>query len=276
MNVIDFERKWRYYIYVNNHKRLKGVKEVLLEERLDEITRLINENGSMTNGELVKIFDASESTIRRDITRLAEENKIIKVHGGAMSLAVSSAGNEDLDIDARRKEYGSEKKRIGKYAASLINNNDLVYIDAGTTTEYMIDYITASGAVFVTNALLHALLLAKKGFNVYIIGGQIKSITEAIIDSEAVMSLSKYNFTKGFFGTNGVSLKEGFTTPDIREADVKKYAMSRCRESYILCDSSKFNKVSRVTFASRDDSVIITEKAPEKFRGYNIKEVEEI
>lgn len=247
---------------------------MLADERLDETLRLINENGSMTSRELVKILNVSESTVRRDITQLAEENKIIRVHGGAMSCASQSVSGEDSDINARRVENGEEKRVIGKYAASLIKNNDLVYIDAGTTTEYMIEHITASGAVFVTNALSHALLLAKKGFSVYIIGGKIKSITEAIVDSEAIVSLTKYNFTKGFFGTNGVSASGNLTTPDIQEADVKRYAINRCQERFVLCDSSKFNKVSRVTFATKSDAKIITERIPDKFRGFNIKEAE--
>lgn len=245
---------------------------MLTEERFEEITRIVNERGSVTNQELMSILKVSESTVRRDITALANENRIVRVHGGAMSVN-SGVSMEDSDINARRLEYGEEKKRIAKYAAGLIQNSDLVYIDAGTTTEYMIDYITAAGATFVTNALSHAVGLAKRGFNAYIIGGQIKSITEAIIDSEAIISLTKYNFTKGFFGTNGVSCDRGLTTPDIREADIKKFAMSRCAEKFVLCDSSKFNKVSKAAFAMAGDVTLITEKIPRNFSGYRIKEV---
>ncbi|MBQ2664891.1 MAG: DeoR/GlpR transcriptional regulator [Clostridia bacterium] len=244
-------------------------------ERCEEILRIINERGSISNQELVALTGASESTIRRDITALADENRIMRVHGGAMSLN-SGIRMEDKDVGARRAENGDEKRIIGMYAASLIENGDLVYIDAGTTTEYMIDYITAVGVTFVTNALTHAVRLAQRGFNAYILGGQVKSVTEAIIDSEAIISLSKYNFTKGFFGTNGVSLKRGFTTPDVREADVKKYAMSRCFEPYILCDASKFGKVSRVTFASGGDAAVITEKIPEGYGAFDIREAGKI
>jgi DeoR family fructose operon transcriptional repressor len=132
----------------------------------------------------------------------------------------------------------------------------------------------------VTNALSHAVRLAKRGFNVYIIGGQIKSITEAIIDSEAIISLTKYNFTKGFFGTNGINIGSGLTTPDVREADIKKFAMSRCAKKYVLCDSSKFNKISKATFAMPGDVTIITDKTPDDFKDYfkdyKIKEAQNI
>ena len=137
--------------------------------------------------------------------------------------------------------------------ASLKNDGVFVYIDAGPTPEYMIEYITAKDATFVTNALSHAVGLARKGFKVYIIGGLIKSVTEAIIDSEAIISLSKYNFTKGFFGTNGLSSDRGFTTPDVREADIKKFAMRRCAKKILLFDLSKFNKISKTTFAAGKD-----------------------
>lgn len=249
---------------------------MLSEERMEEIVRIVNERGSITNQELVQLTGASESTIRRDITSLADDNRIIRVHGGAMSVTNSTAGMEDSDISARRAQNGEEKKKIAKYAAQLITNNDLVYIDAGTTTEYMIEYITAFGATFVTNALSHAVQLAKRGFNVYIIGGQIKSITEAIIDSEAIISLAKYNFTKGFFGTNGINRERGLTTPDVREADIKKFAMSRCNKKIVLCDSSKFDKISKATFSSLQDVTVVTEKKSEKFKGYNIKEASDV
>ena len=254
---------------VKNVQMIKGGERMLLEERLDEIVKIVNERGSISNQELVKMLGASESTIRRDITTLANDNRVIRVHGGAMSV-VSGGGMEDSEVSARRIQNSDEKIKIAKYAASLINDGDLVYIDAGTTTEYMIEYITAKDATFVTNALSHAVGLARKGFKVYIIGGLIKSVTEAIIDSEAIISLSKYNFTKGFFGTNGLSSDRGFTTPDVREADIKNFAMRRCAKKFVLCDSSKFNKISKATFAAGSDITVLTDKITENIKGYNI------
>lgn len=283
MFLIDIERLLVYYISINNHKqsqtikyaqRNKGMIYMLLEERLDQICQIANERGSVTTRELVDILDVSEATIRRDVTTLAEQNRIIRAHGGIMALNATNTSLEDMEVSTRRTENRDEKIKIGKAAASLITNNDFVYLDAGTSTEYMIDHINAYGAVFVTNALTNAVQLAKRGFTVYIIGGQVKSITEAIIDAEAAESLAKYNFTKGFFGTNGVSEKQGFTTPDIREASIKSFAMSRCTECYVLCDNSKFNKVSKVTFGNENAATIITDKKLKGFEKFNIMEVE--
>ena len=131
-------------------------------------------------------------------------------------------------------------------------------MDAGTTTELIIDFIKNTKAVFVTNGIVHAKKLIQKGCTTYILGGELKLITEAIVGVEAINSLRKYNFTKGFFGVNGVSIKNGFTTPDIREAMVKEEAINRTKDSFVLCDTSKFDEISSITFASIDKARIIT------------------
>lgn len=97
-----------------------------------------------------------------------------------------------------------------------------MYIDAGTTTELMIDFLTEKGAVYITNGISHARKLMNAGYRVFLLGGEMKAVTEAIIGEDALENLEKYNFTKGFFGTNGVDLEKGFTTPDPKEAAVKK------------------------------------------------------
>ena len=94
----------------------------------------------------------------------------------------------------------------------------------------------------------------------HILGGEFKLETEAIVGEETLIALDKYNFTKGFFGANGVSIQNGITTPDYREAVLKKKALSRCKEKYILCDSSKFSKISSVSFADIKKACIITDK----------------
>ena len=158
-----------------------------------------------------------------------------------------------------RKEQNREAKdKIARYAAGLITAEDFVYIDAGTTTERMIDYIANRQAVFVTNAIGHAKKLAEHGCKVYILGGEFKAVTEAIVGEEAVFTLDKYNFTKGFWGANGVSLQKGFSTPELKEAMVKRKSMENCRDCYILADESKFSQISSVTFAPFEKAIVIT------------------
>lgn len=232
---------------------------MLTEERYSKILKILENTGSVTVLDLVKELGISESTIRRNLTALDSTGQLIKVHGGAISKNGVHSSIEEKFI--HKKEINLEaKKKIGKYAAELINPDDFVYIDAGTTTECLIDYIKTKEATFITNAIGHARLLADRGFKVYVLGGEFKSTTEAIVGEEALASLEKYNFTKGFFGTNGITIKQGYTTPDLKEALVKTKAMESCKDCYVLADASKFSKISSVTFSKFDDAQIITTK----------------
>ena len=224
---------------------------MLTEERYGKILSLLEEQGSVKVTELMQLFDASESTVRRDLNTLDENGKLLKVHGGAI-LRGTVFHTQDDDVPLRRNMHRDEKAAIAKYAASLITADDFIYLDAGTTTDCMIDFMD-------------------------IIGGEFKASTEAVVGAEAVESLDKYNFTKGFFGTNGINVEKGYTTPDVKEAMVKKKAMANCRQCYILGDKSKFAQISSVTFAPfASADVITTGLTLESYRKYkNIKEVEE-
>lgn len=202
-----------------------------------------------------------------------------KVYGGAIARNEGLMGfiSEEKTVDAKRECNREAKNQIAKYAASLIKDGDFVYLDAGSTTEIMIDYITAKNVVFVTNAFLHAKKLSEKGFVVHILGGLLKRSTEAVVGDEAILALEKYHFTKGFWGTNAVSEDCGFTTPDISEAMVKRVSMAHTNSKYVVCDSSKFNQTSCIKFADFGEATILTanlEKEVADYRNYqNVVEV---
>lgn len=230
---------------------------MLTEERHKIILDELKNKSVIYVNELVKMLDTSESTIRRDLNFLDEVGKLKKVHGGATLLEREFHTKDDL-VSIREKLNINDKSSIAKYAASLIKKDDFVYIDSGTTTNLMIDFIKEKEAIYITNGINQAKKLISKGFKAYIIGGEIKDSTEAIVGVEAINSLKKYNFTKGFFGTNGISDYRGYTTPDIKEALVKEEALKRTRSPYILADKSKFDEISCVTFGEIDEAVIIT------------------
>lgn len=234
---------------------------MLSEERFSKIISYINRERSVSVTDLVEKLGVSESTIRRDLAVMDERGLLVKVHGGAIARDFDGS-LRDEDVRSRQSLHTEAKQKIARYAASLIGPEDFVYLDAGTTTELMIDFIEAKTAVFVTDCVTHAGRLASKGFKVYIPGGELKGITDAVVGEEAVESLLKYNFTKGFWGTNSISLSAGLTTPDLQEAMVKKISLGRCRDKYVLADASKFQKTSNVTFASLDDAVILTDQTP--------------
>ena len=250
---------------------------MLTEERFRRILSELEEKGSVTVQELMEQLDASESTIRRDLNTLAARGSLKKVHGGAVAKS-ANPGARDAQVDLRKQLNRQEKRSIARYAAGLIEDDDFVYVDAGTTTELLIDFLENREAVYVTNAVSHAKQLAAKGCRVYLLGGEFKGTTEAIVGEEAVASVEKYHFTKGFFGVNGITVEQGFTTPEVREAMIKRKAMEHTGERYILADPSKFDAVSAVTFGSFGDAVILTTaEVPKPYkRQKNVREVEEI
>lgn len=235
------------------------------EERKASILEYINDKKAVTATELMSVFGASEATIRRDLTEMDKRGLISKVHGGAVSL--QSQIVSDYNISDREEKNREEKIMIAKYAASLISSDDLVFLDAGTTTSYIIDYINAPGATFVTNAVMHAQRLAAKGYSVYLPGGRLKSKTEALVGGECYEFLMRYHFTLAFVGTNAVNHQDGFTTPDPEEAKIKECAIKHAHSPYILCDHSKFELTAPVTFAEYSSACIITAgKLPKNYQ----------
>ena len=236
---------------------------MLTEQRHKLLLELVNKKKSITVTEAKEVLNVSESTIRRDIIALHNAGKLTKVFGGAIALE-ETVITEEPSVDQRVEKNKDEKSIIAEYAASLVEQGDFVYIDAGTTTGYMLGYLNNSKSVFVTNAVTHAKKLALQGNKVILIEGELKGSTEALVGGYAA-SLKKFHFSKGFFGTNGLSKKAGFTTPDTSEALVKNKAMEQCKECYVLADQSKFDKISPVTFQQFGRATIITESKPEGY-----------
>ena len=248
---------------------------MLTEERHLVILEQVKQNKSVTLTELCDLLGTSESTVRRDLTTLDGRGLLKKVHGGAVSIEDRSFDIVERDVESKSKLFTEEKIAIAQYAASLIEDGDFCFIDAGTTTERLIDFLPKKDVSFVTNGFVHAKKLALKGFKTYIPAGEIKNTTGAIVGAECVSSLQNYNFTKCFMGANGISLTAGISTPDRNEALVKSTAINRSRIAYVLADHSKFDRIASVTFAQMGSIQIITDKLyNKKFTAKsNIKEV---
>ena len=232
---------------------------MLTKQRQELILKLLDEKGSITVTEVKDMLDTSVSTVRRDITALDREGKLVKVFGGAVAAGQKVVSHE-YTVAQKSELNREEKDRIARYAAGLIEQEDFVFLDAGTTTACMLDYLDDTKATFVTNAVAHAQRLARMGKKVILVGGELKASTEAVVGNQAMRTLMEYHFTKGFFGANGISRKAGCTTPDSNEAMIKRIAVGQCRDAYILCDSSKFDSVSSITFAGFQDVKYITDR----------------
>lgn len=241
---------------------------MLTEERYATILKILEEKTVVSVLELTKLLRSSESTIRRDLNALEKKGKLHKVYGGATAIDMTYKTTEE-NVLTRHDLHSSDKRRIGQSAATLVKATDFVYIDAGSTTDFLVEYITETKATYVTNGLLHAQKLASKGLKTFILSGCIQAENAASAGAEALDTLKNYNFTKGFFGANGISIKSGFTTPDTGEGMVKKEALARCKKAFVLADPSKFNKIAPITFANLSCATIITTQLPDpKYNTY--------
>lgn len=247
---------------------------MLAEERLAVILENVQQKRSVKVSELCNLLNASVSTVRRDISTLAEMGKLTKVHGGAIALSENFAAVEK-DMKEKAHLFLKEKQAVAQYAASLLEDGDFVFLDAGTTTENMIGFLPKKDICFVTNGLFHAKKLAQRGFRVYIPGGEIKCSTEAIVGAECACTVARYHFTKSFLGTNGVSVSAGFSTHDVNEAQIKSAAIENSIQAFLLTDHSKFDQITSVTFAQLSQAQIITDRLPDaKYRSFTtVKEV---
>ncbi|MDO5047290.1 MAG: DeoR/GlpR family DNA-binding transcription regulator [Anaerococcus sp.] len=244
---------------------------MLKEDRFLEIIRLVNENGSLKTKEISDYLSISLATVRRDLKELDSLNKIQKVFGGANSIKNAQFINTEDDMALKSKLNLKEKKLIGQYAASLIKDYDFVYMDSGTSVYAMIDFIKAKNLNFMTNSITTGKKLASLGHEVFILPGKLKLTTESLVGATTCDFLDKFNFNLGFFGTNGIHKDLGFSTPDINEAMVKTKAIERSMKSFILADSSKFGKVSQVSF-SKDPNIRIISNDKEKIVSKTYKE----
>lgn len=241
---------------------------MLAEKRYEIILEMLERTGTVTLPEVKEATGASEATIRRDITALHNASKLVKVFGGAISVE-NNFRTSEATVAQKNELNPGEKQRIGRYAASLIGHDEFVYVDAGTTTAYMLEYVDTERVTYVTNAVDHAKKLAGRGASVIMLGGAIKNSTEAVVGASAVRALRGFNFTKGFFGTNGISRSAGLTTPAIDEAMVKETAIGQCKKVYVLADNSKFNNIFPVTFGQIEDVEILTDKIVSGYDQYD-------
>lgn len=237
---------------------------MLAEERFALILDLLTEKRTATVQELCEALNASESTIRRDLTELDRQGRLNKVHGGA-TLPNGQFLADEPTMAAKESLAVSQKQSIAEAAAALITAEDFVYVDAGTSTLAMVRALSgpALEAHYVTNGIAHARLLAQKSCHVCLPGGLLRPRTEAIIGAAAVTALQQFNFTKAFMGANGVAMEAGFTTPDPEEAAVKAAAIRRARQTWFLTDDSKFGRIYPAVISALRDAAILTNRCPD-------------
>lgn len=234
---------------------------MLAEQRAEAILRELAERRAASVADLCQVTGASEATIRRDLNALAKQGKLSKVHGGAVQLNGEFL-SEEPEMSVKRGLHIPEKEQIAQYAARLIEDDDIVFLDGGSTVMRMTEHLKPTRALFVTNGVECAFWLLERGLRVYMLGGALKRDTASTVGAETMDALRRYNFTKAFLGAGGVTVEQGFTVPEPEDAALKALAAARARRVYMLVDSSKFGRVCAAVAFPVEEANIITDRAP--------------
>lgn len=233
---------------------------MLKEQRYEFILENLNKLGTIKVCELTKQLDTTEMTVRRDLKYLEEQNLLIRIHGGARSK--QNIIFEELSPNEKRGINTEKKIESAKIAASLINDNDIIYIGPGTTTEYMCDYINASSIKVITNCLnIFEKLKYNERVELILVGGRLRNKTNTLVGSFANSLLEQIRVKSAFIGANGV-LENHIMTSNEEEGQCQKVIMNNSINRYLVCDSSKIEKGDFYTVYKLEDlTALITDRS---------------
>lgn len=217
--------------------------KLLANQRREQIIKLLREDGSAKVIDLARLFKVSEVTIRQDLEKLEAEDLIIREHGGAF---LKNVKDQVRTFSLMNTENMDKKELIGKKAAELIENGDVIILDSGsTTTEIARNLQGRKNLTVITNALNIAIMLGTEpGIDIMMTGGEFKPPTLSLTGQKAADFLKDIHVNKLFLATAGISLKAGLTYPSISDLVVKKAMIDAAETIYLVADSTKIRKPS--------------------------------
>jgi DeoR family fructose operon transcriptional repressor len=239
-------------------------------ERQQAIAGLVREQGRVSVVEIAARFEVTTETVRRDLAALERGGLVHRVHGGAV--AGGALSMLETEVDERDRAHAEQKDRIAKAALGLLPSAaTAVLLDAGTTTMRLAALLPTDRPLTVlTNSVPIAHRLAGQSrLSVYLIGGRVRSLTQACVGQTTVDELARLRVDVAFLGANGFSLDHGFSTPDQEEAAVKTAMIAAARQSVVLADSSKAGVDHLVSFARVEavDTLVTDATHPEAADG---------
>lgn len=221
------------------------------EERRERIAELTRDEGRVVVADLADHFDVTRETVRRDLDELEAAGVLRRVHGGAVA---TDRVRIEAGVAERTKRMAAQKRAIAKRAVDLLPRGGTVYLDAGTTTLSVAEAIPGGVELtVVTNSLGVAQALGRRpNLAVRLIGGRLRTRTEAVVGDWAVRTLEDLSFDLTIAATNGVSTERGLSTPDPEEAAVKRAAICAGQRVALVADHTKIGDEHFTVFATLD------------------------
>jgi DeoR/GlpR family transcriptional regulator of sugar metabolism len=219
-------------------------QRTLILERRKKILDFITKNQKADIKELAELLNETEITIRRDLIELEKGKTIIRVHGGAILNEQKKSVWQTSSIQNRLGRNREKKERIAQFAATLIKNDESIFIDGGSTNQILAPMIKdLRNMLFVTNSPDIADILIENEENRIIqIGGELTRDTHLTIGPDAEDNIRKYYVDKCITSVSGVDPDVGCYAAIPMEASMKRTLVSQARETILLVDSSKFSR----------------------------------
>ncbi|MGM0216822.1 DeoR/GlpR family DNA-binding transcription regulator [Enterococcus sp. AZ109] len=236
---------------------------MLKEERQNKILSLIQQHTFLTITDVASRLNVSEMTIRRDFNELAKQNKLTKLYGGAQKLDVEK---KELSTDEKIQSHVERKKYIGRIMNSIIQDNSILFLGAGTTVFHALPEITKKGLFIITNSLISFNYLKDNtDFRILLTGGEFIPTTEEFIGEVAVRSFDNLNIDIAFVATNGI-FENNITTAQFDEGAVQNAAFAKAKTTCVVADSSKLDVADVYTFQRLDqvDYLITDDQIPQE------------
>lgn len=228
-------------------------------ERHAKMLEYINEHKKATVGELGQYFGTSKDTIRNDINELAKQGLVIKTHGGVLS---TDRLNFEIPYNSKFRLNIEAKAKIGALAATMVKDNDVIILDAGSTTFEILKRIKSKNVTLITNDVKIGYEAAcMSNINLIMTGGELEKSVYTLIGNDAEEFFKKIKVNKVFLGCDALDVEFGLSNTIIREVGVKKLMIAAADKVILVTDSSKFNKRVFIKICDLDcvDS-LITEK----------------
>lgn len=209
------------------------------EQRKQKISELLKENDSVRVSELSHILDVSEVTVRSYLEDMEKKGLLSRVHGGAVS---SYKPYYSMNLNQRLEANQTEKVEIAEKIAELIQNNDTVMLNAGTTTllafrKFPIEY----NLNIVTNSIAIALEASSNpNYNVILAGGSVNTKYQFTYGNDAVKQIKKYHADKLILSVDGIDVEGGFTTYYNKESSVDLAMIEQSNCCIVAADRTKF------------------------------------
>jgi DeoR family transcriptional regulator of aga operon len=220
-------------------------------ERHKQILTLLAKRGRLSIGEIVRRFEISEATARRDLQALATLGKARRVHGGVLALEQAPP---ELPILERTDEQAAEKARIGRMAASLVADRETIFLGSGTTVlEVARNLQDRRDLTIVTNSLpILNLFAGNRAVTVIALGGLLRDTELSLIGRLAEVGLGEIRADKVFMGARGISLEHGLTSDFLQETVTDRLILKMAPKVFIVADHTKANRVSTVHLGALD------------------------